>query len=74
MLVIRSSNLYDKCSNRVIRGLETRARRGWFRFRMGKIRESFLEELACELKLEGPVELEWEIEDVEEVEVTWNVE
>lgn len=58
--------MYDRCSNGVIRGLETRARRGWFRFRMRKIRESFLEELACELELEKPVELEWEEETVSE--------
>lgn len=53
--------MYDSCSNGVIGGLETRARRGWFGFRVGKIRKSFLE-LACELELEGPVELEWEEE------------
>lgn len=58
--------MYDSCFTGVIGGLETRARRGWFRFRMGKIRGSFLEELASELELEGPVELEWEEETVSE--------
>lgn len=52
--VIRNSKLCDNYSNGVIKGLETPARRDWFRLGMGKIQESLLEEL----ELEGPVEMQ----------------
>lgn len=64
MLVMKRSKLCDHCANGDIKGLETQARRSWFRFRMGNIQENCLEMLAPELELEGPREMEWEKETV----------
>ena len=58
MPVTRNSNLCDNYSDGVIKDSETPARRGWFRFRTGKTRESFLEGLTRELEVEGPVEMQ----------------
>ena len=52
----KKQQIVINCSGGATKGLETQARRDWFKFRRGQIRESFLEELAPELELEEPVE------------------